>query len=823
MTPQHPLPEPTVSGDSTRRALIDPVPWSYLCSRYPLTYLVVNSIASQMRRLGFVNQASIRKQLLTMILLWVHHRRLLRYRPHFHSRFVTPLTRWENISVDLEVILLDSSFFWGIEVCRWIYSNLWYSMYTALQLALCLFAAAFVSGSFNEETKKRLSLLCVQVDAQCSGYRDKILTKAVSLTQSAILDRTRRAKEAELAKKPDYYVHRSLSGQIRLLKLYRTSLLGDIRCELHHYCLDHAPAYEAISYRWGCDELSHNIFISDSPYRVTANAEIALRSVQSMLRPRLIWIDSICINQTDNNEKEEQIMLMREIFRRAKRVIISLGDAEDTPLACQLLQRLSHAAQLHALQEIADGNRGYVETVSWRALGHLIKNPYFGRMWMIPEVAVASSIQVHFGSWIMDWSDVQIAFLLGGAVFFTLHLTTASNPFQMFSRAQEGFEPHSVKAMQLIRRNEQNGTPLSLCALLELSMAFDASKAHDYVFALQGLCAERLSSRGPAYDKSIERVYTEVARDILSATETSGLSLLSLAGIGHGRTMRSLPSWVPEWCCGERGSTLTNTGIIRERTENDYQASGSTSQRVKIDQELNVVSLRGLHVDAIRSINGEHPPFLSIVQPDGSTKDQSSMVMYRWRAAAWQIAQRDTPPISSTGESRRETFWRTSIGDRLLTMKKVHRPAPSVYGQYSQAYESFHSNQEKTSNTLTPWSLTAADFLSKNSNPSNSLHKLAQEGGLYAAACGPHSLTRSFCCTEKGHMGLIPPESRIGDLVCIIFGAQTPFILRRAETKDEGGGDESPSYRLVGECYIHAMMDGEMISLKADTQLFRMI
>jgi hypothetical protein len=51
-------------------------------------------------------------------------------------------------------------------------------------------------------------------------------------------------------------------------------------------------------------------------------------------------------------------------------------------------------------------------------------------------------------------------------------------------------------------------------------------------------------------------------------------------------------------------------------------------------------------------------------------------------------------------------------------------------------------------------------------------------------------------------MTLLPPGTKTGDLVFVIFGASTPFVLRQ--------GDQAEVYQLVGECYVHGFMDGEM-------------
>lgn len=65
----------------------------------------------------------------------------------------------------------------------------------------------------------------------------------------------------------------------------------------------------------------------------------------------------------------------------------------------------------------------------------------------------------------------------------------------------------------------------------------------------------------------------------------------------------------------------------------------------------------------------------------------------------------------------------------------------------------------------------------------------------------PHA---RFCITERGYVGALPPTAQVGDVVCILFGALVPFLIRPSEAKNG-------CYRLVGECYIHGIMNGEAL------------
>jgi hypothetical protein len=91
------------------------------------------------------------------------------------------------------------------------------------------------------------------------------------------------------------------------------------------------------------------------------------------------------------------------------------------------------------------------------------------------------------------------------------------------------------------------------------------------------------------------------------------------------------------------------------------------------------------------------------------------------------------------------------------------------------------------------------------------------------------TLLKRFCVTAKGFIGLVPPGTREGDELCIVLGSQTPFVVRPASAdgghrrdvapEEEDGAKELREYSLVGECYVHGMMDGEMMCRERETDI----
>lgn len=119
---------------------------------------------------------------------------------------------------------------------------------------------------------------------------------------------------------------------IRLIKLYgATSQDDDIYTDLITASIDQPPPYEALSYTWGGQPKDQVIYANGQKFFITKNAQDAMRQ----LRPKpgefkYIWIDAICINQDDISEKSSQVSMMVEIYKKASRVDIWLGNGGDS-------------------------------------------------------------------------------------------------------------------------------------------------------------------------------------------------------------------------------------------------------------------------------------------------------------------------------------------------------------------------------------------------------------------------------------------------------------------------------------------------------------
>ncbi|KAH9204192.1 heterokaryon incompatibility protein-domain-containing protein, partial [Leptodontidium sp. 2 PMI_412] len=116
---------------------------------------------------------------------------------------------------------------------------------------------------------------------------------------------------------------------IRLLELYPGRGNNPVEASLKEVPLSSELQYEAVSYCWGDPKDVSTIFCNGQQLPVSRRLEVALRNMRYPNTPRILWADAICINQTHNTEKENQVQLIRTIFSNAQRTLIFLGDTEE--------------------------------------------------------------------------------------------------------------------------------------------------------------------------------------------------------------------------------------------------------------------------------------------------------------------------------------------------------------------------------------------------------------------------------------------------------------------------------------------------------------
>lgn len=96
-----------------------------------------------------------------------------------------------------------------------------------------------------------------------------------------------------------------------------------------------APDYTAVSWCWGDATFSESIVVNDIPMPVTPNLKETIKAIRAHLTSTgasqtFIWIDALCVNQADNDEKPNQVRSIWRVYKRAKRALFCLGGEVDS-------------------------------------------------------------------------------------------------------------------------------------------------------------------------------------------------------------------------------------------------------------------------------------------------------------------------------------------------------------------------------------------------------------------------------------------------------------------------------------------------------------
>ena len=168
-------------------------------------------------------------------------------------------------------------------------------------------------------------------------------------------------------------------------------------------------------FQWASPDKEFYVHVNDDVIPVTVNAYNVLRDRSSYLFPRLLWIDSICINQENPSEKTDQIRLMGEIYSNALLVTIWLSTSP--PVLSKLddfVDNLIAASVFFYIKMLEAKDYNYVSVSSvfsvvqehifpWQATCELLDHAYFVRSWIIQEILLASCVRVIYRRVKIDW------------------------------------------------------------------------------------------------------------------------------------------------------------------------------------------------------------------------------------------------------------------------------------------------------------------------------------------------------------------------------------------------------------------------------------
>jgi hypothetical protein len=620
----------------------------------------------------------------------------------------------------------------------------------------------------------------------------------------------------------------SPANDIRLLQLH-ASCDGDdqpISCTIVHTPLAESPPYVALSYTWGNESPTETILVNDTLIQVRQNLYCALRSLRHESISSALWVDALCINQKDAEEKAHQVQNMKRIFQTAVIVIGWLGQpthGNDQALSRigqigKAFEELGGQEAIWRLNRSAQQQDSAQQALAWadlerilaqvddifndgglfptEALYDLQRRDYWSRLWILQEICVARELEFIYGTGRIRSSHFFAAF-----GFYCMRLRQIVNKFLALQNAKSpadsklsDFEqsmmpriPLKTKLGTLIgarrgfQRNQQGGDETLLQLAIRANVQVDPGYSmgvkdpKDRIYALLGVakdCDDLAIKLDYRESTKCGEVYTNVA---LSWLRSGQIDILALCQFPKFKDdfESSLPTWVPDL----RGPIRRPCGGYRENSL--FAAAGETQQHVGVEScYQKIIQLRGTVVDTIQDAGSAWNPEKNL--------DSSGNYIFNYAAAG--ILFEEVEDFVKTSFCKRdnvyqpdtqleELVWRIPVADQdlgTLVEQRANSGSRQGYEDAKRAIQIGPEEQARHSDIRTAYTRTMEYCHNR----------------------------RPFLST-KGYVGLAPADAQGGDLICILLGAYLPFILRTHEDRK--------TVELIGEAYVHGIMDGEFM------------
>jgi hypothetical protein len=293
--------------------------------------------------------------------------------------------------------------------------------------------------------------------------------------------------------------------------------------------IPHFGSYTALSYVWGSPGKVKNIVVDGISLGVTANLFSALHDLRDDTRTLLLWVDAICINQSDNEEKAKQIGIVGQIYAGASHTIIYLGLG------------IIDTREPLCLAVLANDGQNEVEA---RVLESLAKKEWFSRVWVFQELVFSNDPWVQCGRSRVKWGVFYAALCFGDQTESTVSSMEAA---RIVHQSHRGL--NAIKTVENHRDTNANGASPgnTMIELLHARRGLGVTDPRDMIFAHVGFAVDGTSEDIVVdYSKTWVQICTQFARYLL---KQHGLSYI-LQHVSRDKTaprFKDWPSWVPNW------------------------------------------------------------------------------------------------------------------------------------------------------------------------------------------------------------------------------------------------------------------------------------
>jgi Heterokaryon incompatibility protein (HET) len=576
--------------------------------------------------------------------------------------------------------------------------------------------------------------------------------------------------------------------------------------------------------------LTETIILNGCQFKVTPNLEKALqvfnhhREFENDVK---LWVDAICINQSDLIERARQIQRMRSIYSSALSVISWLGEEEnESERAIKLLHDISQIGVNRGdwLENTLRQNSSYLGRGCWQALLLLMEREYWYRLWIIQEIVMGGLVTIiRCGNSTIDWPSFRDAVTILQEHLWLVkdHLlvddTNAMNNIQLeHNPVWTTGSLHLVyqDISVLIDSQESGGLHLSFGRILDIANSAACQDPRDKVYSLVGLMNPALAERlKPNYTLDPINVYITTAKTFIevygnleplregnpwgpSQTSSWAADWLWSGRLRHSRTENEL--WGPHWFTS--GKRLDTSLYV------PYTASGNSSQRVEFSDDGRLLKCKGLVIDQVAGLSARGLGYFdwskrSIVQEERwksayGDKNQTAKALYR-------VLLSDRVKGGSKAADRHAVIFH--LPSTFVIAKRQFERLGWNWLTSQEGYYFRWEEWRKVNKHIWLDHCTLDDFFSDEIPEDASEFDMTEVYTCFDRS----SKKRRFMTTEKGYMGWAPDnifgsnheQTRAGDLITILYGCSTPLVIR----------PHGPYFQILGEAYVQGFMDGEAI------------
>jgi hypothetical protein len=636
---------------------------------------------------------------------------------------------------------------------------------------------------------------------------------------------------------PSEDFERDLKGEVEHIPLSRTNGSNGY-IALSYACGDVSEDQDEIYI--GSGNLEEYPTISIGPHLASA-----LRHLRQKDRPVRLWVDTICINQTDLSERASQVHQMRAIFSSAQETVIFLGDEGGNTgvSAWNFLERNSEWAmgengerdyQLPAVREGTVDFRGDFGDVEIDVLAR----PWFRRVWVFQEVVASKNISIQCGARRIAWDDFCKILLLnpryhdryGLSLRWDDKIETIRDLFHARCIYQEAHSLGGLRPAWHSQVDNYQGRSLDILHILQMGRRLEALDPRDKIYALLGI-STRIGPADPLitvnYQKPYQEVYLDFARYSIESSNSYDLLSYENNFASDGKPLNILPSWVPNWE-GSPWGRITRTILSTLEPEKGEKIPGRQllvkNSHVWLNPKTLVIT-EGYVIGDVADygldvlLQGQNERAFQDLR-DTYKDDHATLykeIMNLWIRGFSQISQFvETTGVMPQRGKRSDYLHRVLQGkasdfSRLINMNPDVPKTSVEYHMFTRARKT--ATWKDDENKAVDWVFDKSSVLDR------------KRIGLCTSSTQPLGISSTD--QEEDRLMILPPLAKFGDLVVYFRGARVPFVVRRSESpyplerenqqmevkqKLEGLGVDCSSYELeqcviIGECLVNGFGD----------------